>query len=157
MTNAREDSRPPPEPTPSPVTPSPARPPAGESPQAIAERIVARRLQQVRREEVLDTYESLLKAVWDRLTPTLGDITVRVLFDRAMSRTVGPHPVLESASVSPKGLDFAGCAAAMADDAGIDVLRAALRDYVLNLFELLAVLTGDIIVRQLLVEMEVAA
>ncbi|NNJ24340.1 hypothetical protein [Alienimonas chondri] len=124
---------------------------------ARAERIVAERLQQVRQDETLAVYKDLLDSIWARLEPTLGGFTVQVLFDRALTRSAKDYPLLSQLSVTPGGVEFEALREVLAGASApeeVEASRVALRELILQLFDLLGLLTGDIIVRRLLAEMD---
>lgn len=120
-------------------------------------RLLEARLEAVRQDEVITTYDDLLKAIWDRLESTLGRTTVSVLMQRALSESVDIHPILKDLRADSKGIDLEPLRAALREadaDQTLPILRTALREIVIRLTEILTVLTGDIIVRRLLRDLE---
>lgn len=102
---------------------------------------------------VIDIYEDLLRTVWAKIVPTLGTVTVVTIMQRAISRTAVKHPCLSDLGVSESGLSFA----LIRDKIGIeekDELKNGFKELVASLFEILAKLTGNILVQQLMKEVE---
>jgi hypothetical protein len=121
--------------------------------QAAAEKIVEHRLLQVRQDEVIATYEDLLRTIWNRLVPTLGRVTVTAILERSASITAERFPFINALQVSREGISFRLLREQL-ESQDQNAIRDAMKDLVANLIDLLAVLTGDIIVRQLLKEVE---
>jgi hypothetical protein len=116
-----------------------------------AERIVEQRIHHARKEEVVVMYEDLLQTIWERLLPTLGRMTVCAIMERSLAMTVERHPFMEQLNVTRDGVDFEVMRERLRDQQH-DEVRAAMKEFVANLIDLLAMLTGDIIVRRLLTE-----
>lgn len=131
-----------------------------EQSQAFADQVIAARVRPASRDRVFPVCEKLLLTIWDRLEPTLGGYTVRVLFDRALGRAVADHPLLAHLDVSPAGVDCGSLRKAVdpsgngPTQADADRLRASMHELIKLLFQLIAVLTGDIIVNRLLAEFD---
>jgi hypothetical protein len=121
--------------------------------QAAAERIVEVRLKQARQDEVVATYEDLLQTIWNRLVPTLGRVTVTAILERSADITAGRFPFMQAFRVSREGVSFRELRSHL-ETQDQHCIREAMKDLVANLIDLLAVLTGDIIVRQLLKDVE---
>ncbi len=121
--------------------------------QAAAEKVVAHRLLQARQDEVIVTYEDLLQTIWNRLVPTLGRVSVTAILERSASVTAERYPFINLLEISRDGISFQVLRGQLEaqDQAAI---RDAMKELVANLIDLLAVLTGDIIVRQLLKDVE---
>lgn len=101
---------------------------------------------------VLEIYEDLLINIWDRILPTLGGLTVATITRKAIAKAGLKYPLVEQLEVSEDGVSFASLretAAANEHD-----LRDALKEVVSNLFDILAKLTGNILVTQLMREIE---
>ena len=135
-----------------------------------AERLVQSRLASVRLEETLAIYQDLIDSIWNRLELPLGRMTVHVLFERALSETVEHHPELTDAMLTPIGLSLSPLQSSPWDSdperfAGQDLdeeyaertgrLREGLREFIVRLIEILVLLTGDILVRRILPDLEV--
>ena len=117
------------------------------------EKVVGQRVSQARKEEVLEVYEDLLKTIWNRILPTLGRVTVMAIMERALALTAETYPLLGRLQVTNEGLSFDVLRQQMREEEREDI-RDALKELVANLIDILAMLTGDILVRQLMKEIE---
>ena len=100
----------------------------------------------------LESCEELLMIIWNRLQPTLGRITMTAIMERAVELTKEPYPLVTALRVSPDGISLA----ALRQQTGEDwhPMRDAVMRLIANLIEILVTLTGDILVRQLLQDIE---
>ncbi len=121
-----------------------------------ADRLVEQTLRQARHEEVLAIYEDLLQTIWNRLVPTLGRVTVAAILDRSVAATAEHHPFVKTLRVTREGLEFQGLRDHLMPPGGPEQveIRGAMKELVASLIDLLATLTGDILVRQLLKDVE---
>lgn len=108
---------------------------------------------EARKEEVLEIYEDLFKTIWNRILPTLGRVTVIAIVERALVLTREKYPSLAHLEVTPEGLSFEILRKRLPEEERMN-LREALKELIANLIDILAMLTGDILVRQLLREIE---
>lgn len=128
---------------------SESRPPTQEA----IERRVEDRVIQARKEDILEIYEDLLKTIWSRIQPTLGRVTVMAIMERAVVLTKERYLLIEHLRVIPEGVSFDVLRQRVGEEER-DVIREALKELIANLIDILAMLTGDILVRQLLQEIE---
>jgi len=115
--------------------------------------VLSERVRQAPREEVLEIHEDLLQTVWNRILPTLGRVTVIAIMERAIILTQDSFPIAGLLKVSPEGLLLEDLRGSI-DESDLGVIRQALRELVANLIDILAMLTGDILVQQLIKEMD---
>ncbi|MEQ8995225.1 MAG: hypothetical protein RID53_01825 [Coleofasciculus sp. B1-GNL1-01] len=108
---------------------------------------------QARKEEVLEIYEDLLGTIWHRILPTLGRVTVIAIMDRALAITQDDYPLIEHLHTTAQGIDFEPLRQRLGEEERL-LLRDALKELIANLIDILAMLTGDILVRQLLRDIE---
>ena len=108
---------------------------------------------QARKEEVLEIYEDLLKTIWDRILPTLGRVTVIAIVERALVLTKERYPSIAHLEVTSNGVSFEVLPQRLGEEERM-LLREALKELIANPIDILAMLTGDILVRQLLKEIE---
>jgi hypothetical protein len=71
----------------------------------VVEKMVAERVMRARREEVLETYEDLLSTIWNRIVPTLGQVTVLAIIKRSLALTEQHHPIISALVVTGEGCD----------------------------------------------------
>lgn len=102
---------------------------------------------------VIEIYDDLLKTIWDKILPTLGIVTVVTIAERAISRTAQKYPCFRELRVSEKGMVFDGARAEL-DCADKEDLKNGFKELVTNLFDILAKLTGNILIGQLMKEVE---
>jgi hypothetical protein len=121
--------------------------------QKAAERIVQQRVGLARKEEVIAVYNDLIQTIWDRLTPTLGRVTVAAIMERSLAATVERYRFMRNLRVTREGMTFDALREHL-DDQERDSIRDGMKDLITNLIDLLAMLTGDIIVRNLIREIE---
>ena len=101
------------------------------------------------RENTVDVYEDLFDTIWAKITPTLGAITVATIVERAVRRTAVEHEMVGLLSVSQDGIDF-NQLKRIARDNDQAALREGFKLLVSNLFDILAKLTGNVLVNELL-------
>jgi hypothetical protein len=127
------------------------------SEEQIAEEVVQERVDQAktiaRKEEVLEIYEDLLQTIWNRIMPTLGRVTVTAITERALVLTSEKYPLTKQLRLTAEGVSFDILRQHLGEEEK-PVLRDALKELVTNLIDILAMLTGDILVRKLLKEIE---
>lgn len=102
---------------------------------------------------VLEIYADLLSTVWAKIMPTLGTVTVVTIVQRAISRTAKNHEVLGSLTVTDAGISFEKLREHIGENQR-DELKNAFKELIANLFDILAKLTGNIIVQQLIKEVD---
>ena len=94
-------------------------------------------------DEVIAFFEDILKVVWERVAPTLGQKVTMMIIRRALSITSKEHAFMEAVKITPDGISIKEL---HEDDRGR--LYRALKDFVANIIEILAVLTGEILIEQ---------
>jgi hypothetical protein len=119
----------------------------------VVEKMVAERVTQARKEEVLTIYEDLLSTIWNRIVPTLGRVTVSAIMERALALTKDTYPLLGHLQVTDGGVSFDVLHQRIGEEKREEI-REALKELVANLIDILAMLTGDILVKQLVREIE---
>lgn len=102
---------------------------------------------------VIEIYEDLLRTVWAKIAPTLGVVTVVTIMKRAVSRTAAKHAVLNDLSVNDSGFVFNEIKAKLKGE-DKEELKNSFKELVANIFDILAKLTGNILVQQLMKEVE---
>lgn len=119
----------------------------------VVEKMVAERVSQARKEEVLEIYKDLLSTIWNRILPTLGRVTVSAIVERALALTEEAYPLVGHLKVTEEGVSFDALRQRMEEEEP-EVVREALKEVITNLIDILVMLTGDILVRQLIKEIE---
>lgn len=119
----------------------------------LIERTVEERITQARKEELLEIYDDLLKTIWNRILPTLGRVTVMAIMERALALTEETYPLVGYLQVTSEGVTFRVLSQNV-EDQHSNSIREGLKELVANLIDILAMLTGDILVKQLLQEIE---
>ena len=108
-------------------------------------------METIRKEEVVDVYASLLDKIWQRALPILGIVTVRAIYRRAIHVTAQSHTLLGSLTAGDNGLNTAELRVRVGER-DRQAIRRGFEELILNLFELLAELTGEAIVNKLFAE-----
>jgi len=119
----------------------------------VVDKVINSRINDARKAEVLGIYEELLQTVWDRILPTLGRVTTVAIMERAVILTKEKYPIVDGVKVGPRGLVLASLRASD-DEADSATIREALKELVADLIDILAMLTGDILVTRLIKEIE---
>jgi hypothetical protein len=119
----------------------------------VIELAVQERVDQARKEEVLDIYNDLLRTIWNRILPTLGRVTVMAIMERSLALTEETYPIIGYLKVTSEGISFRILSQNVQDTDNQNI-REGLKELVANLIDILAMLTGDILVKQLLQEIE---
>lgn len=119
----------------------------------MVEKIIEARVSQARKEEVLGIYEDLLSTIWNRIVPTLGRVTVSAIMERALALTEEMYPLLGHLQVTDEGVSFAVLHQRIGEEEWEDI-HESLKELIANLIDILAMLTGDILVKQLIKEIE---
>ena len=100
------------------------------------------------KEEIVDIYEDLFRTIWDRIMPTLGLVTTTTIMERAIYRTRQEFEALQHLKVTDNGLDFSELRERVSEkDKG--TLKEGLKELIAALFDILAKLTGNVLVSQL--------
>jgi hypothetical protein len=119
----------------------------------LVERIIDKRMEDARKAEVLLIYEDLLQAVWDRILPTLGRVTTIAIMERAIVLAREHYPVIGKIQIGANGVLLEGLKESI-EVSEPDIVRAAFKELVAAFIDILAMLTGDILVKQVIKEIE---
>ena len=99
--------------------------------------------------EVVDIYEDIFKTIWKKISPTLGVITVVTILQRAAYRTAQEFSIIKHLKFGEEGIDFTEMKSmAMTEDK--EHIKEGFRELIGNLFDILAKLTGNILVNELM-------
>ena len=101
------------------------------------------------RENISDVYDDLFQTIWEKISPTLGVITTTTIIDRAIRRTAERNELVGLLKVGPDGVDFSALRANAADK-DREERKEGLKNLVANLLDILAKLTGNVLVNELL-------
>jgi len=129
------------------------REPTRRQSQYEVEADIGRRVDRDVKKEVVDIYEEILVAIWAKIVPTLGKITVRTIAQRAVHLTTQRYTALESVAVTDDGFDFRSLKERV-DERDKVTIREALKELIVSLFDILAKLTGNVLVDRLTREIE---
>ena len=111
------------------------------------EEYVAVQVANARKQEILTIYTDLLDGIWQRMAPTLGRMTVVAMVERAQRVTVRHHPILRHIVVTREGIDLTPVGEQM-PAASRDELHSTFKEFIINIVDVLVVLTGDVLIRQ---------
>lgn len=121
--------------------------------QPEVEAVIEQRVDRGVKTEVVDIYEEILVAIWAKIVPTLGKITVRTIAQRALHLTAQSYAILDSMTVTDDGFDFRTLKERV-DERDKAAIREALKELIVSLFDILAKLTGNVLVDRLTREIE---
>ena len=105
----------------------------------------------IRKKEVVDIYAALLDKIWQRALTILGLVTIRAILQRAIRLTAQQYPLIGELTVSEEGLNISELHARVGEREK-EIIRQGFEELILNLFDLLAELTGEAIVNKLFAE-----
>ena len=80
--------------------------------------------------------------------PILGKMTVTTIFRRALDMTLDNFPIIENLKIKDEVLVFQEQSNDLSDK-DFKELKNSLREFIANLIDILATLTGDVIVKKL--------
>ncbi len=103
--------------------------------------------------KIIEIYDDLLQTVWDKILPTLGIVTVMTITERAIAKTEKKYSFMGALKVTEKGIAFTDGITLLSSQ-NDENLKNAFKVVVCNLFDILAKLTGNILVNQLMREVE---
>ena len=103
--------------------------------------------------EVIDIYEDIIITIWEKISPTLGNITVRTIGERAVTLSSERYTFMRNVTVTEEGFDFAELKRRV-DEKDKDSMREGFKELISSLFDILAKLTGNILVDRLMQEVE---
>jgi hypothetical protein len=102
---------------------------------------------------LLSHYETILNIYWQAITPTLGRVTVTTVFDRALVRVGAQYPFNDTIELSATGVSVEKLRGELERHVFED-LHAGLDDLLEQLINIIDMLTGDILLRQIVVGLE---
>jgi len=105
-------------------------------------------VEEIRKLEVVDVYEDLLSKIWARTSAILGVVTVQAIMKRCIVITQPQYPWLGSLEVEADGLQFSHLKRVLELERKAH-LKEGFEEIVLQIFDLLAKLTGEVIVEKL--------
>lgn len=102
---------------------------------------------------LIGIYHDIIMIIWNQIMPTLGATAVVAIVERSLDLTADEYPQLEVLSVDPDGVSLQHLSPPV-DPAEQERLCSAMKTFITHITELLAALTGTIIVRQVINELE---
>ena len=105
-------------------------------------------VEEIRKLEVVDIYEDLLSKIWARTSAILGVVTVQAIMRRSILVIQENYPLIGTLEVAEDGLNFQALKEQMEPRAK-SILKEGFEELVLQIFDLLAKLTGEVIVEKL--------
>lgn len=106
-------------------------------------------IKELKKPAVVNIYEDLLSKLWDRIVVSMGAVTVTALWRRVIRKTSGHFPFIEGLSVSNDGFDFSQIRKMNEKE---KIYRNGFEELILNFFDLVTELTGDMIIDRLFKE-----
>jgi len=105
-------------------------------------------VEEIRNLEVVDIYEDLLSKIWARTSAILGVVTVQAIMRRSILLIQEKYPLIGTLEVGEDGLHFEALKERMEPRAK-SILKEGFEELVLQILDLLAKLTGEVIVEKL--------
>ena len=102
----------------------------------------------IRKEEVVDVYGNLLQKLWNKIVVTLGIVTLKAIMRRSLIMTAQKYDFLSQLEITDEGLDLATFRARVSEQ-DRENMKSGFEELILNLFAVLAELTGEVIVNKL--------
>lgn len=102
-------------------------------------------------EENLTHYQHLLHRLWQYCLPLLGQITTQVILERALTITQVKYPLIRDLSCDAEGISVEPLRNRTSQEQ-LDYLCEALHEFSSNLIDLLALLTGEILLKRIVQE-----
>jgi len=106
-------------------------------------------------DEVIGIYEDLLKTIWERILPTIGQVATTAIMRRALALTTKSHPLLNQVQITQKGFSFEQLRRNISEG-DVKALQEAFKELVAHIIDILAMLTGNILTQHLEKELEKA-
>lgn len=107
--------------------------------------------------DILQLFEGYLQTVWERIVPVVGTPTAQLIFSQSVEKIVREAgAILEGAEVTEAGFTLTGirAQAESANDSGWgDLIRPHLQHLLAEVFDLLSMLTGDMLISPLIEEL----
>lgn len=119
----------------------------------VKEIIIKKRVDQTRVDELIDIFVDLVQTIWDRIFPTLGRVTIMAIMERALAQTKEHFSIISHLSIESKGVSFKIFREKIATEDRC-FIQESLMEFVANLIDILAILTGNILVTKLQREFE---
>ena len=120
----------------------------------LFEKTIEEKVNQARKDEVLKLFEDLLMTIWKRLMPILGKMTVTMIFKRSLDMTLDKFSIIKNLKIHDEGLVFQEQSNDISDK-DFKELKNSLKEYIANLIDILATLTGNVIVNKLFADFEI--
>ena len=99
-------------------------------------------------EETLVHYQYLLYRLWQYSLPLLGRITTQVILERALTITQVKYPLIRDLKCNAEGISVEPLRK-RTSQAQLEYLCEALDEFSSNLIDLLALLTGEILLKRI--------
>jgi hypothetical protein len=116
----------------------------------LIEDIIREKVAEVKKEEILKVYEDLVMNIWNRLVPTLGNFTVKAVMKRSLNMSRENYELLSFLEVK-EGICFT-CLTDHLKNNDYEDTKEALKEFITNLIDILATLTGNVIVTEIIQE-----
>ena len=120
----------------------------------IREKEIEERVEREVKREIIDIYQDLINEIWDRIAPILGTLSLKAIVERAVVLTSGEFDFMGSIEVSEEGVRLEKLKEELRSNHDRWMLKEGFKRLIVNLFHILARLTGKILINRLLQEIE---
>jgi hypothetical protein len=114
---------------------------------------IERRINSEVRKNIVEVYQDLLQTIWEKMLPTLGVITVVAITKRSVIKAGEKYPLIANLIVSEEGISFEAIKERI-KQGDKEEIKAAFKHLIATLFDILAKLTGNILIGQLVKEID---
>ncbi|HEX30260.1 hypothetical protein J7M22_01990 [Candidatus Poribacteria bacterium] len=118
----------------------------------LKEREIEERIDREVKKEIVDIYQDLIDEIWTRIAPILGTLSLKAIMDRAVSITSREFSFMSSIEVTEEGVCLERLKEEIKSNHGRQLLKEGFKRLIVNLFHILARLTGKILINRLLQE-----
>lgn len=98
--------------------------------------------------EIVKVEEDLISKIWERLLPTLGEITLSAIFRRILRKVSKIYPLFLEVTVTGKGLDFRKMAGDHLEEEMVKEIKQGFSLIISEIILFLSRMTGNILVSE---------
>ena len=114
----------------------------------LADKLLQSRQIDARKDEVLNVYQDVLESVWNSMAPILGDTASVAIISQTIEKTKPSFSLLGHIQVTAHGISIEQLRRSVSNEEP-GTLRLGLKELIANLINILVLLTGDIVVKEL--------
>ncbi|MHA1401720.1 MAG: hypothetical protein ACTSQE_15320 [Candidatus Heimdallarchaeaceae archaeon] len=112
------------------------------------EKLIEEKVKLAKKEEVFEVYDDLFKNIWNILVHTLGSFISKTIMKRAVAITIERYGFISKLEIDG-GVNLSKLKSTI-DEEEYEHVKEAFKELIINLVNVLASLTGEIMVREIL-------